>query len=82
MADELIIKKELIEILTPNVAWNYQIIPQFIDDDVITFYAQNSDSSLIEELELLTGKRIKIKIEDKEKIHRGTYSLLSIRSNQ
>ena len=71
MADELIIKKELIEILTPNVAWNYQVIPQFSDDDVITFYAQNSDSSLIEELELLTGKRIKIKIEDKEKIHRG-----------
>lgn len=71
MADELIIRKDFLELLTPTVAWNYYIIPKFKENNTITFYGEKNTGSFIEELELLTGMNVKIDLQEKELIHKG-----------
>ena len=53
---------ELMQLLTPEQAWHYHIIPKASQNGTLAFYADESnfDESLCDELEILFGKQIDI----------------------
>lgn len=71
MVDELLIKKELLEIISPSVAWNYGVIPKERREDSLVFYAKEKTSCLIEELEMILGIEVELEIFTKEVVHRN-----------
>jgi general secretion pathway protein E/type IV pilus assembly protein PilB len=56
--EELLIDKNFVELITADQAWHYNIVPQSVDPDEITFLCLKNDPLIQEELELLYGKTI------------------------
>jgi general secretion pathway protein E/type IV pilus assembly protein PilB len=60
--DDIILSTELVQLLTPDQAWHYSILPKLSTADTLEFYIAASDSiiDVKEELEVLFGKNIKL----------------------
>lgn len=58
MAETIVTKKELLSLISPDQAWNYQVVPAEKDEDEISFYCANPSSDIQEELELYLGTHI------------------------
>ncbi|RXP46188.1 type II/IV secretion system protein [Lutibacter sp. HS1-25] len=62
------IETSLQQLLTPEQAFAYQIIPAKEEADSITFKTVNNNSSLKQELEIILGKKVQLVTESKENI--------------
>jgi len=58
MPNEYIIDKNLIDLITAEQAWHYNVIPGKVSEEEILFYCLKNDLLIQEELELLLGKNI------------------------
>lgn len=54
---------ELLQLITPDQAWHYRIVPKSTENGALTFYSEEGNSST-DELELLFGKNIKLVAKD------------------
>ncbi len=59
MAEPFIIKKELLQIISPIQAWDYQVIPAEKRGEEIEFYCAEQNNDIQEELELFLGTQVK-----------------------
>lgn len=50
---------ELLQLITPDQAWHYRIVPKSTENGTLTFYSEEGNSSA-DELELLFGKNIEL----------------------
>jgi type IV pilus assembly protein PilB len=59
----IILPVEFYQSITPEQAWHYGIIPKSIEKDILEFYIEEGSNNdfLIEELEVLFGKKITLK---------------------
>ena len=71
MAVDLNIRKELLELISPSIAWNYKVIPKERKGEAIIFYSVKNDQSVSEELQLILGHDIKLEEQDLEYINRA-----------
>lgn len=60
--DEILLTTDLLQLLTPEQAWHYSIIPCSATDSLLEFYASLSGNTadLKEELEVFFGKQIQL----------------------
>lgn len=51
---------ELLQLITPDQAWHYRIVPKASINGTLSFYAEKENLSSADELELLFGKNIEL----------------------
>nr|WP_320022263.1 GspE/PulE family protein [uncultured Draconibacterium sp.] len=82
MASDLVIKKELIELIAPQVAWNYKVVPKSSTADSLVFYAENDEEYIREELQLLLGYEVVLEEEDHDKLNRALVRFYPLKQNR
>lgn len=69
-AEFIAIKAEELQLITPDQAWFYRIVPESRSSTSISFYSDSSDPQLAEELEIIFGKRIVLVHAESEVLHK------------
>lgn len=58
--DYIPLKAEQLQVLTPDQAWHYRIVPKEFSAASLSFYAETTDRMVAEELEILFGKSVEL----------------------
>lgn len=71
--DYISLTTDLQQLINADQAWHYQIVPKAANNGTIAFYASNETqhTSLVDELEILFGKKIELEHADKEVVRKA-----------
>jgi general secretion pathway protein E/type IV pilus assembly protein PilB len=69
MAEAFLIKKELLQLISPSQAWDYEVIPAEKREDEIEFFCAEQSRDVQEELELFLGTNVTFKLMSRSQIN-------------
>ena len=63
------------QLLTPEQAWHYRVIPKLQTEKSLTFFAEDrsGNDAVAEELEMIFGKQVILEWQENDLIQRRTY---------
>lgn len=70
LTEQTLFKAEALQTISSQQAWHYHILPASSSTDEITFFTDNDDPFVSEELEILFGKKVALKQADPEMIRK------------
>lgn len=62
MGETIKISSEIINSIDADIAWDYNVIPYYVDGSLLKVFGIEEDKGFIEEQEVLTGKSIQFKL--------------------
>ncbi len=71
MENQIVLTTDQLQLITPDQAWHYQVIPESLENSILTLYCSESAPPNIQELEILLACAITLIKRDEEQISKA-----------